>query len=84
MHERLKFRRWIVQLDLPLDPDNEVDLGLTLNVEVSVFPGLTLETDLLLLLGVVLLDVGLGTLEDDFAGSLRLLLVVIVALLQRN
>lgn len=53
--------------DAPLDPHDEVDLGLGGDVEVTVGLGLTTEADLLTLLLVVLVDVLLGTLEDDGA-----------------
>jgi hypothetical protein len=48
-----------------LDADNEDQLGLILDVEVTLLAGDTVEADLLALSGAVLLDVGLGTLEDD-------------------
>jgi hypothetical protein len=50
-----------------LEADDEVDLGLGGDVEVAGLAGLALEADLLLLLGNVLLDVLVGTLEDDLA-----------------
>jgi hypothetical protein len=50
-----------------LKTNNEVDLGLGRDVVVAGGAGLTLETDGLLLLGEVLLDVLVGTLEDDLA-----------------
>jgi len=50
-----------------LQPNNEVDLGLGSNVEVAGLSGLTLESDLLLLLVLVLLDILVGTLEDDLS-----------------
>ena len=59
-----------------LQTDDEEDLGLGRNVEVTRLAGLTLETDGLLLLGEVLLNVLVGTLEDDLAlGSLGLEIV---------
>lgn len=48
-----------------LDTDNEDQLGLILNVEATLLAGNAVEADLLTLSGAVLLDVGLGTLEDD-------------------
>ena len=48
-----------------LDTDNEDELGLGGDVEGARLLGLTREADLLALLVTVLLDVGLGTLEDD-------------------
>lgn len=48
-----------------LDADDEDQLGLILNVEVTLLAGNTVEADLLALSVAVLLDVGLGTLEDD-------------------
>lgn len=50
-----------------LKTNNEVDLGLGSDVVVAGLAGLALEADLLLLLGEVLLDVLVGTLEDDLA-----------------
>jgi hypothetical protein len=49
------------------ETDDEDDLALGRDVEVTSLPGLTLEADLLLLLGKVLLDVLVGALEDDLA-----------------
>jgi len=48
-----------------LDTDNEDQLGLILNVEVTLLAGNTVEADLLALSVAVLLDVGLGALEDN-------------------
>lgn len=48
-----------------LDTDNEDELGLTLNEEAALLASNTVEADLLALSGAVLLDVGLGTLEDN-------------------
>lgn len=64
--------------DSPLDPDDEVDLGLGRDVEVTSLPGLPLQPDLLPLLVSVLLDVLVGTLEDDLSLGLSLLLVVVM------
>jgi hypothetical protein len=52
-----------------LDTDNEDKLGLGGNVEVTVGLGLATETDLIGLLGTVLTDVLVSTLEDDVALS---------------
>lgn len=57
--------------DAPTNTNNEVDLRLCWDVEVTGDTGSPLQTDLLLLLGKILLHVGLGPLEDDLA--LRLL-----------
>jgi len=57
-----------------LDPDDEVDLGLGRDVEVTSLPGLPLQPDLLPLLVSVLLNVLVGTLEDDLSLGLSLLL----------
>lgn len=48
-----------------LDTHNEDELGLTLNEEAALLASNAVETDLLALSGAVLLDVGLGTLEDN-------------------
>ena len=50
-----------------LDADNEGKLGLGGDVERTLLLGDTLEADLLALSIAVLLDVGLGALEDDLA-----------------
>lgn len=52
-------------MSLPLDTDNEDQLGLILNVEVTLLAGSAGETDLLTLRIAVLLDVGLSALEDN-------------------
>ena len=52
-------------INVPLDTDNEDQLGLILNVEVTLLAGNTGQADLLTLCVAVLLDVGLSTLEDD-------------------
>ena len=54
------------QCDIPFDTDNEDQLVLSRDVEGTVLLGKALQTDLLTLLVAVLLDVLLGTLEDDF------------------
>lgn len=51
----------------PLKSDDEVDLGLSGDVEVTGLPRLSLESDLLLLSAEVLLDVLVGPLEDDLS-----------------
>lgn len=56
-----------IAVDLPLDTDNEDELGLGVDVEVTLLASDTGKTDLLALCVTVLLDVGLGTLEDDTA-----------------
>lgn len=48
-----------------LDTDNEDELGLTLNEEAALLASNAVEANLLALSGAVLLDVGLGTLEDN-------------------
>lgn len=53
--------------NLPLDTDNEDKLRLVRDVEVALLAGDTTETDLLTLSVAVLLNVGLGTLEDRSA-----------------
>ena len=50
---------------LPLESDDEEDLGLGGDVEVSGGSGLSSESDLLLLPGGVLLDVLVSPLEDN-------------------
>ena len=50
-----------------LDADNEGKLGLGGDVERTLLLGDTLQADLLALSIAVLLDVGLGALEDDLA-----------------
>jgi hypothetical protein len=55
-------------VDTP-NADNEVHLGLSRDVKVASRAGSALEADLLLLLVQVLLDIGLGALEDDLSLS---------------
>lgn len=50
-----------------LKSDDEVDLGLSRDVEVTSLPRLTLESDLLLLGVEVLLDILVGPLENDLS-----------------
>lgn len=50
---------------IPLDTDNEDQLGLILNVEVTLLAGSAGQADLLTLSIAVLADVGLGALEDN-------------------
>lgn len=52
---------------LPLDADDEDELGLLGNVELAALLGDTSKADLLALCLAVLLDVLLSTLEDDTA-----------------
>lgn len=61
-------------VDLPLEPDDKVDLGLSSDVKVTGLPGLSLQSDLLLLLSSVLSNVFIGSLEDDLPLLLLLLL----------
>lgn len=51
--------------NIPLDTDNEDQLGLIVNVEVALLAGSTGQADLLALSVAVLADVGLSTLEDN-------------------
>ena len=51
--------------DLPLDADDEDQLGLGGDVEGAILLGSASEANLLALVVAVLLDVLLGTLEDD-------------------
>ena len=51
----------------PFKTDHKVDFGLSRNVEVSGLSCLALKSDLLLLLGQILLDILIRTLEDDLA-----------------
>lgn len=60
-------------MDSPLESDNKVDFRLSRDVEVTGLPGLPLESDLLLLLSDVLLDVLVGSLEDDLSLGLLVL-----------
>lgn len=53
------------QVSLPLDTDNEDQLGLVRDVEVTLLTGNASKADLLTLIVAVLLDIGLGTLEDS-------------------
>ena len=53
-------------MNIPLDTDNEDQLGLISNVEVALLASNTSQADLLTLSIAVLLDVGLGALEDGF------------------
>ena len=57
-------------LDLPLDSDNKVDLGLGRDVVVTGLSGLSPQSDLLLFTVQVLLDILVGSLEDDLSGGL--------------
>jgi hypothetical protein len=55
----------IDEIDIPLDTDDKDQLGLLGNVEGTGLAALASKADLLALCIAVLLDVGLGTLEDD-------------------
>jgi hypothetical protein len=57
----------MLQDSLPLDTDNEDQLVLSRYIERTILFRQTLQTDLLTLLVTVLLNVFLGTLEDDAA-----------------
>lgn len=57
----------MMKKNAPLKSDDEVDLGLSGDVEVTSLPRLSLESDLLLLGAEVLLDVLVGPLEDDLS-----------------
>jgi hypothetical protein len=50
---------------IPLDTDNEDQLGLVIDVEVTLLAGSAGQADLLTLSIAVLLDVGLSALEDN-------------------
>lgn len=52
-------------MNIPLDTDNEDQLGLLRDVEVTLLAGNASKADLLTLSIAVLLDVGLSALEDD-------------------
>ena len=62
-----KYKILYRQSNSPLDTDNEDKLRLVRDVEVALLAGDTTETDLLTLSVAVLLNVGLGTLEDSSA-----------------
>jgi hypothetical protein len=57
----------MLQDSLPFDTDNEDQLVLSRDIERTILFRQTLQTDLLTLLVTVLLNVFLGTLEDDAA-----------------
>jgi len=69
-------RLWCNLVDT-FDTDNEDQLVLSRDVEGTVLLGKALQTDLLTLLVAVLLDVLLGTLEDDFTLFLLSLLLLL-------
>lgn len=70
--------------DLPLDADDEKDLGLAGDVEVTGGAGGAAQPDLLLLLGEVLLHIGVCTLEDHLAlGSASLQIQCVSVVSQR-
>jgi hypothetical protein len=54
-----------LEINIPLDTDNEDQLGLVINVEVTLLAGSAGQADLLTLSIAVLLDVGLSALEDN-------------------
>lgn len=54
-----------LEIDIPLDTDNEDQLGLVIDVEVTLLAGSAGQADLLTLSIAVLLDVGLSALEDN-------------------
>lgn len=56
-----------INRNIPLDTDNEDQLGLVSNVEATLLLAQTSKADLLALSIAVLLDVGLGALENDGA-----------------
>lgn len=56
---------WAARLNIPLDTDDEDQLGLLGHVEFAGLLGNTSQADLLALRIAVLLDVLLGTLEDN-------------------
>jgi nitrate reductase gamma subunit len=53
--------------DAPANSNDEVDLGLGRDVEVTRCPCSTLQSDLILLLAEILFHVGLRALEDDLS-----------------
>lgn len=63
----LLFRGPDEQLHIPLDADDEDQLGLSRDVGRVILLGNAVKADLLALLVAVLLDVLLSTLEDDAA-----------------
>jgi hypothetical protein len=67
------------RVHIPLDADNKDNLGLSRDVVRAGLLGLTRKADLLTLGVAVLLDVGLGALEDDLA----LLLVGLIQICQQ-
>lgn len=74
----------LIDINIPLDTDNKSKLGLVLNVEVALLTGDATKTDLLTLSIAVLLDVGLGTLEDGGALLLVGLLSVQLASMHKD
>ena len=59
--------RHAIELHIPLDTDDEDKFGLLLNVECAILSAQSTKSDLLTLCIAILLDVGLGTLEDGLA-----------------
>jgi hypothetical protein len=69
----------LIDEDIPLDTDDKDQLGLFGNVEGAGLAALASKADLLTLRIAVLLDVGLGTLEDDTTLLLVGLLSILLA-----
>ena len=63
----------LCKVNPPLEPDDKVDLWFGLDVELSLLPGQSLQTNPLLLLVGVLLDILVGPFEDDLAFGLLVL-----------
>ncbi len=61
-HTNMQTVLW--QVSLPLDSDNEDELGLLINVEATLLLAQASEPDLLALRVAVFLDISLGPLED--------------------
>ncbi len=59
--------------NVPANAEHQQNLGHVLNEEVALVLGLALHAHKGLLVGAVLLDILLGTLEDDFTVGLLLL-----------
>lgn len=56
-----------IRIHIPLYPDDEVEAGLGGHIEVTGGTGRPLDGDEVALLLLVLLNVGLSTLEENFA-----------------
>lgn len=63
----LQYNIWIQRLYIPLDADDEDQLGLLRYVKLATLLGNASQADLLTLSIAVFLNVLLGTLEDDTA-----------------